>query len=93
MWTQEGADLEGPLVSWLRCVSAQIVFSFDSCLRILTSKKEGAVLATSVEVLGVDLRTRARQLRAKEKSTRKKCGVRISLIRRNRISIKVREHG
>ena len=41
-------------------------------------------LATGVETLGVDLRTRTKQLGAKEKARRKKCDVRFSFARRNR---------
>ena len=47
-----------------------------------SSKKEGVVVAMSVETLGVDLRTRTKQLEAKERSRRKKCEVRFSLIRK-----------
>ena len=39
-------------------------------------------MATSVETLGVDLRTRTKQLEAKEWSRRKKCEVRFSFIRK-----------
>ena len=46
------------------------------------SKKEVA-LDTSVETLAVDLRTRTRQLGAKEKARRKKCDVKFSLWRKN----------
>ena len=46
------------------------------------SKKGGVVLATSVETLGVDLRTRTKQLGAKEKARRQKCDVRLSVIRK-----------
>ena len=42
-------------------------------------------LATSLETLGVDLRTRTKQLGAKEKARRKKCDVRFSFARRNRV--------
>ena len=49
---------------------------FEEC-----SKQEGVVMATSVVTLGVDLRTRTEQLGATEKSRRKKCEVRFSLIR------------
>ena len=47
--------------------------------------KEGIGLATSIETLGVDLRTRTKQLEAKEKARRKKCEVRLTLIRKNRV--------
>ena len=43
------------------------------------------VLDKSVETLGVDLRTRAKRLGETEKARRKKCEVRFSLIRRNRV--------
>ena len=45
--------------------------------------KEGVTMAESVETLGVDLRTRAKNLGAKEKARRKKCNVRFSLIKKN----------
>ena len=48
------------------------------------SKEEGVTLAESVETLGVDLRTRVRNLGAKEKARRKKCKVRFSLIKKNK---------
>ena len=44
------------------------------------AKEEGVVLATSVETLGVDLKTRTKQLGAKEKAKRKKCDVGFSLL-------------
>ena len=48
------------------------------------SKKEGVTLvADSVETLGMDLRTRVKRLRAKEKARRKKCKVRFSNIKKN----------
>ena len=49
------------------------------------SKKEVVVMATSVETIGADLRTRSKQLGAKEQSRRKKCEVKFSIIRTNRI--------
>ena len=49
------------------------------------SKKEGVVSATNVQTLKVDLRTRTKQLGAKEKTRRKKCNVRFSLIMKNRV--------
>ena len=49
------------------------------------SKKDGVVVATSVEALEVDLRTRTKHLGAKAKSRRKKCEVTFSLIRKNKI--------
>ena len=42
-------------------------------------------LATSVETPVVDVRTRTKQLGAKEKARRKQCEVRFSLIRRIRV--------
>ena len=50
------------------------------------STKEGVESARSVETPGVDLRTRAKQLGAKEKERRNKCDVRFSLIRNNGFS-------
>ena len=47
------------------------------------SKEEGVTMADSVETLGVDLRTRVKNLGAKEKARRKKCKVRFSLIQKN----------
>ena len=43
-------------------------------------------MADSVETLGVDLRTRVKNLGAKEKARRKKCKVRFSLLRRIALS-------
>ena len=40
----------------------------------------------SVETLGVDLRTRVKRLRAREKARRRKCKVKFSLQRRTRLS-------
>ena len=48
------------------------------------SKKEGVMLADSVETLGVDLRTRVMRLGAKEKARRKKCKLRFSIIKKNK---------
>ena len=48
------------------------------------SKEEGVTMTDSVETLGVDLRTRAKNLEAKEKARRKKCKVRFSLINKNK---------
>ena len=48
------------------------------------SKKEGVVVAMSVETLGVDLRTRTKLLEAKERSRRQKCEV-ILVYEENRI--------
>ena len=39
----------------------------------------------SVETLGVDLRTRAKQLGAKEKTRKKKCDLRFSVVKRDRV--------
>ena len=54
--------------------------TFQEC-----SKREGVGLATSVESLGVDLKTRTKQLGAKEEARRKKCDVTFSLIRKFRV--------
>ena len=43
------------------------------------------MLATSVETLGVDLRTRTKQLTAKEKARRKKCDEIFSLITKSQV--------
>ena len=48
------------------------------------SKEEGAMMAGSVDTLGVESRTRIKRLGAKEKARRKKCWVRFSLIKRNK---------
>ena len=50
--------------------------------RNAATKKE-VVLATNVETLGVDGRTRTKQLGAKEKARRKKCDVRFPIFKRN----------
>ena len=42
-------------------------------------------MADSVETLGVDLRTRVKRLGAKEKTRRKKCKVRFSHIKKNKV--------
>ena len=44
-------------------------------------KEEGVTMADSVDTLGVDLRSRVKSLGAKEKASRKKCKVRISIIK------------
>ena len=46
------------------------------------SKEEGVTMADSVETLGADLRTRVKNLGAKEKARKKKCKVRFSLIKK-----------
>ena len=48
------------------------------------SKREGVIVAESVETLGVDLRTQTKKLGAKEKA-RKRCDVTFSFIRKNRV--------
>ena len=48
------------------------------------SKEEGVTLADSVESLGVDLRTRVKRLGVNEKARRKKCKVRLSLVKKNK---------
>ena len=52
---------------------------------LLQCSKEGVTMANSVESLGVDLRTRVKRLRVKEKARRKKCKVRFSLIKKNEV--------
>ena len=47
------------------------------------SREEGVTWADSVETLGVDLKTRVNKLGAKEKARRKKCNVRVSIIKKN----------
>ena len=47
--------------------------------------KEGVVLDTSVETLGVDLRTRTKKLGMKGKARSKKCDVRLLFINRYRV--------
>ena len=49
-----------------------------------SSKKEGVVVAMSVETPGVHLRTRTKQLEARERSRRKKCEV-ILVYQENRV--------
>ena len=46
--------------------------------------REGVTKADSVDTWGVDLRKRANKLEAKEKTRRKKCRVRFSLIKKNK---------
>ena len=48
------------------------------------SKEEGVTMADSVETLGVDVRTIVKRLEVKEKARRKKCKVRLSLIKKNK---------
>ena len=47
------------------------------------SKEEGVTMADSVETLGVDLRTRVGKLGAKEQARRKKCKLRLSIIKKS----------
>ena len=47
--------------------------------------KEGVTMADSVETLGMDLRTKVMRLGAKEKARRKKCKVRLSIIKKNKV--------
>ena len=49
------------------------------------SKEEGVTMADSVETLGVDLRTRVKNVGVKENARRKKCKVRFSLIKKNKV--------
>ena len=44
--------------------------------------QEGVTLADSVETLGVDFKTKIKNLGAKEKARRKKCKARFSLIKK-----------
>ena len=53
-----------------------------------TAEEKELVLQKSVETLGVDLRTRTKQLGAKGKARRKKCVVSFSIARRNRVFLK-----
>ena len=48
------------------------------------SKEGGVTMADSVETLAVDLRTRVKNLEAKEKARRKKCKVRFSIFKKNK---------
>ena len=48
------------------------------------SKEEGVTLADSVETRGVDLRTKVKRLGVKDKTRRKKCNARFSIIKKNR---------
>ena len=57
--------------------------------RFQECSKKGVALATSVETLGVDLRTSTKQLVAKEKARKKKCDVRLSLMRKSRAFRKI----
>ena len=51
-------------------------------------------MANSVDTLGVDTRTRIKKLGAKEKAKRKKCRVRVSLIKKKKsLSEKLFESG
>ena len=51
----------------------------------MASREEGVTLADSVDILGVDLRTRVKKLGANGKARRKKCRVRFSLIKKNKV--------
>ena len=48
-------------------------------------EKKGVTVADSVETLGADLRTRAKKLGAKEKARWKKCRMRFSIIKKNKV--------
>ena len=50
-------------------------------LQLQQCSKKGVTLADSVETPGVDLRTRVKNLGAKEKARRKMCKARFSLIK------------
>ena len=58
-------------------LNRQLEERFQEC------SKKGVFIATSVEMLEVDLRPRTQEM--KEKARRKKCDVRFSLIRKNRV--------
>ena len=49
------------------------------------SKDKGVTMADSVETLGVDLRTRVKKLGTKEQVRRKKCELRFSIIKKNKV--------
>ena len=49
------------------------------------SKEEGVTLADSVETLRVGLRTRVKRFGAKEKVRRKRCKVRSSIVKKNKV--------
>ena len=49
------------------------------------SKEEGVTMADSVEMLGVDLRTRVKRLGVQEMAGKKKCKVRFSLIIKKKV--------
>ena len=49
------------------------------------SKEEGVTMADSVEMLGVDLGTQVKRLGVKDKARRKKCQVRFSLMKKNKV--------
>ena len=49
------------------------------------SKEGGVTMADSVETRGVDLTTKVKILGAKEKARRKKCKVRFSLVKKNKV--------
>ena len=51
--------------------------------KMIASCEEGVTMADSVDTLGVDLRTRVKNLGAKEQARRKKCQVIFSLIKKN----------
>ena len=58
----------------------------DFFVRLLGGRgEEGVTLADSVETLGVDLRTRVDLLGAQEKARRKKCRMRFSIIKKNKV--------
>ena len=48
------------------------------------SQEEGVTMADSVETLGVDLRTRVKNLGAKDKARRKKCKKTLSLVKKHK---------
>ena len=53
--------------------------------RFQDCSKVGVVLATSVEMLGVDLRTKTQAVGSEEEARRKKCDVRFSLVKKKSV--------
>ena len=49
------------------------------------SKEKGVTMADSVDTLGVDLRTRVKKLGTKGQVRRKKCELRFSIIKKNKV--------
>ena len=78
--TEGGKEGKGKAITFCEYLEER----FQEC-----SKKKGVVSATGVETLGVYLRTRTKQLGAKEKTRRKKCNVRFSLVMKNRVHVTI----